>query len=58
MWPLFPGSGASTYFPAGVEKKEWHGPDRMILNATHILFIEPVSPDSQVAKLIEDAQKK
>ncbi len=38
--------------------KEWHGPDAMILNATHILFIEPVSPDSQVAKLIEDAQKK
>lgn len=38
--------------------KEAHGPDRMILNAQHILFIEPVATDSQVAKLIEEEKKK
>lgn len=38
--------------------KEWHAPDRMVLNARHIVFIEPVTPESQVAKLIEEAKKK
>ncbi len=38
--------------------KEWHGPDRMILNADHVLFIEPVTPGSMVAKLIADARTK
>lgn len=38
--------------------KEWHGPDRMILNAEHILLIEPVGPDSTVAKLIEELRKQ
>ena len=33
---------------------EWHAPDRMILNRDHILFIEPVKPDSQVGKLIAE----
>jgi hypothetical protein len=33
--------------------QEAHAPDRMILNAAHILQIEPVKPDSQVGKLIE-----
>ena len=37
---------------------EWHGPDRMFLNARHILLIEPVGPNSQVAKLIEEDKKK
>jgi hypothetical protein len=38
---------------------EWHGPDRMILNAHHILLIEPVGPKSKVAELIEaDKNKK
>jgi hypothetical protein len=32
--------------------KEWHAPDRMILNATHIMMVEPVQPDSKVAQLI------
>ena len=36
--------------------REWHGPDRMTLNASHILFVEPVGPDSQVAKLIAQAK--
>jgi hypothetical protein len=36
--------------------KEWHAPDKMILNARHIVFIEPVTEGSTVAKLI--AQSK
>jgi hypothetical protein len=36
--------------------KEWHAPDRMILNGSHILFIEPVTADSKVAKLIAEAK--
>ena len=35
---------------------EWHGPDHMILNTEHILFIEPVSPDSRVAELIREVK--
>lgn len=38
--------------------KEWHAPDRIIINRAHILFIEPVSPDSTVAKRIEDLKKQ
>ena len=39
--------------------KELHGPDLMYIIKTHVVFIETVSPDSQVAKLIKDqmAQK-
>ena len=33
--------------------QEAHAPDRMILNAAHVMLIEPVKPDSQVGKLIE-----
>jgi len=32
--------------------KEWHGPDRMIIRQTAIVFIEPVGTDSRVAQLI------
>jgi len=32
--------------------KEWHGPDRMIINQRAIVFIEPVGTDSRVAQLI------
>ena len=38
--------------------KEWHGPDHMILNARHIVLIEPVGPDSQVARLIAEQKKQ
>lgn len=38
--------------------KEWHSPDRMILNANTILFVEPVSPGSRVAELISQANKQ
>ncbi len=36
---------------------EWHGPDRMIVNREHMLLIEPVRADSQVAKLIEEQNR-
>ena len=35
---------------------ELHGPDMMYINRSHILFMEPVSPESQVAKLINEAK--
>jgi len=35
--------------------KELHGPDRMYLNSSQIVFIEPVGKDSKVAQLIEQA---
>ncbi len=34
------------------------GPDRMVLNAKHIVLIEPVSPDSKVAPLIAESKKE
>jgi hypothetical protein len=36
--------------------KEWHSPDRMILNANMIVLVEPVSPTSRVAQLIAEAK--
>jgi hypothetical protein len=38
--------------------KESHAPDRMIINAQHILLVEPVKPDSAVAKLIAELKKQ
>ena len=35
---------------------ELHKPDSMYINTQHILMIEPVTPDSQVAKLIEQSE--
>ncbi len=35
---------------------EWHAPDYMRINTRHILFIEPVAPDSQVALLIREVE--
>ena len=37
--------------------KEPHGPDRMYLNASQIVFVEPVGPDSKVAQLISQAKQ-
>lgn len=37
--------------------KEWHGPDFMVLNASHILLVEPVNEGSRVAQLIAAAPK-
>lgn len=38
--------------------KEWHAPDRMILNANMIVLVEPVSPTSRVAQLIAQAKNQ
>ena len=35
---------------------EWHKPDYMRLNARHIVLIEPVAPESRMAKLIQEAK--
>jgi hypothetical protein len=35
--------------------KELHAPDRMYLNASSIVFVEPVGTDSKVAQLISEA---
>jgi hypothetical protein len=36
--------------------KEWHAPDRTILNANHIIIVEPVTKGSKVMDLIEKAK--
>jgi hypothetical protein len=38
--------------------KEWHEPDRMYLNTAHVIMIEPVAPDSQIAKMIRELKAK
>jgi hypothetical protein len=38
--------------------KELHGPDRMYLNPSQIVLVEPVGPDSKVAQLISEASKQ
>jgi hypothetical protein len=37
--------------------KEWHGPDRMIINNRHLVLIEPVAESSKVAQLIAESKK-
>ena len=37
---------------------EFHGPDRMFLNARHIIMIEPVGPNSKIAQLIAEDKNK
>lgn len=36
---------------------EWHSPERTYLNASQIVFIEPVGKDSKVAGLISGSSK-
>ncbi len=38
--------------------KELHGPDRMYINASSIVFVEPVGTDSKVAQLIAEANQQ
>jgi hypothetical protein len=38
--------------------REWHAPDRMILNANMIVLVEPVNPSSRVAQLIAQARNQ
>jgi hypothetical protein len=37
---------------------EWHGPSMTVLNARHIVLVEPVGPSSKVAQLIAEEQSK
>lgn len=37
---------------------EWHAPNRSIINARHIVMIEPVTPGSQVSSLIAQLKTK
>jgi len=37
--------------------KEWHAPDRMLINDKSIVFVEPVGADSKVAQLIAESKK-
>jgi len=37
---------------------EWWQPDRMIVNASNIVFVEPVDPKSRVAQLISQEKQK
>jgi hypothetical protein len=37
--------------------KEWHEPDRMYLNVSQIILIEPVGTTSRVAQLIAEANR-
>ena len=37
--------------------KEWHAPDRMLINSSQIVLIEPVTSGSRVAQLIAEASK-
>ena len=38
--------------------REWHEPDSTTINAAHILFIEPVKPESRLGKLIAEYKNK
>lgn len=37
--------------------KEWHAPDRTVLNASQIILIEPVTEGSKVMSLIAELEK-
>jgi hypothetical protein len=37
---------------------EWHAPDRTLINANHIVMVEPVGADSTVAKLIAEQKRQ
>ena len=37
---------------------EWHGPDFTVVNARHIVMIEPVGANSKVAQLIAEQEQK
>ena len=37
--------------------KEWHGPDRMVINTRHLVLVEPVAENSKVAQLIGELKK-
>ena len=38
--------------------QEMHGPDKMYITRQHVVMIEPVLPDSRIAKLIEQQKEQ
>ncbi len=38
--------------------QEWHGPDTMVINAEHIVLVEPVTNGSKIAALIAEQKQK
>ncbi len=38
--------------------QEWHAPDSMVINAAHIVLVEPVTKDSKIAQLIIEKKQK
>lgn len=38
--------------------QEWHAPDSMEINTSHIVIIEPVGNDSKIAQLIKESKAK
>jgi len=53
--PKDPGKATSALIKRG---QEWHAPDSMVLNAAHILLVEPVTKSSKVAQLIAEKKQK
>jgi hypothetical protein len=37
---------------------EWHAPDRMVLEASSIVFVEPVTAGSRVSQLIAESNRR
>lgn len=37
---------------------EWHGPESTVVNARHIVMVEPVGANSKVSQLIAEQEKK
>jgi hypothetical protein len=38
--------------------QEWHGPDYTVINARHLVMVEPIGSNSKVAELIREQQSK
>lgn len=53
--PKNPQSATSTLVKRG---QEWHAPDSMVMNAAHIILVEPVTKESRVARLIAEIKDK
>ena len=37
---------------------EWHGPESTMISASHIVMVEPVGPNSRIAQLIAEQEKR
>ena len=54
------GSAEGGEQPGALVKRgdEWHSPDRMVINAEHVILIEPVGEQSELARMIAKISKK